>query len=247
MQSSPHIVATSSMSERIGPRVGAVVRLRRGHEGAVVRLDRLVRDDAGEDQLAASAGAPVVRLRLADRDLEVTLRNLLVQPDRCAARRDTPTYVYTSAFLWVVLEERDAQALHAREVVLADLLLGVGLRHREDLAVRADDDGVVDSSGLERVEDRREELDCGVGRNWLSITIATLVADARSSLKRGPECGCSSAARAASVASARVRLVRVDLGEQVGLGNLDLERVPVDLARRHPPRRSSADRSTRTE
>ena len=44
--------------------------------------------------------------------------------------------------------------------------------------------------------------DCGVGRNWLSITIATLVASLSSSLKRGPDCGCSSACAAAAVASA---------------------------------------------
>ena len=43
--------------------------------------------------------------------------------------------------------------------------------------------------------------DCGVGRNWLSMTTQTFVAVAISSLKRGPETGDSSAARAASVAS----------------------------------------------
>ena len=43
-------------------------------------------------------------------------------------------------------------------------------------------------------------LEAGVGRNWLSMTTATLEAPARSSLKRGPLCGFSRAARAASVA-----------------------------------------------
>ena len=43
--------------------------------------------------------------------------------------------------------------------------------------------------------------DCGVGRNWLSMTTATFVAPASSSEKRGPETGDSSAPRAASVAS----------------------------------------------
>ncbi len=43
-------------------------------------------------------------------------------------------------------------------------------------------------------------FDVGVGRNWLSITIATLVADSRSSENRRPETGDSSAWRAASVA-----------------------------------------------
>ena len=73
----------------VGPHraaVGAVVRLRRGHECAVVRLDRLVGDHAREDQLAAAARAPVVRLCLADRDPECGGRDLVQQPDRRAAR-----------------------------------------------------------------------------------------------------------------------------------------------------------------
>ena len=71
--------------------------------------------------------------------------------------------------------------------------------------------------------------DCGVGRNWLSITIATLRAPASSSLKRGPECGCSSACAAAAVAFGhRLGLVGPDLGQQVRLGDVELERVAVD-------------------
>ena len=78
--------------------------------------------------------------------------DLVVQPDRRAARGDADVRVRLGVAR-LVLEERDAHALHAREVLLADLLLGVGLGHREDLAVRADDDGVGDAGGLERVED----------------------------------------------------------------------------------------------
>ena len=73
-------------------------------------------------------------------------------------------------------------------------------------------------------------FDCGVGRNWLSMMTATREAPARISEKRGPETGCSSAWRAASVASGdRGGLVRVDRGEQVRLRDVELERVPADL------------------
>jgi hypothetical protein len=44
-------------------------------------------------------------------------------------------------------------------------------------------------------------FDWGVGRNWLSMMIATLCAEERSSEKREPATGDSSAARAVSVAS----------------------------------------------
>ena len=132
----PHIVATSSMSERIGPGVGAVVRLRRGDERAVVRLDRLVGDDAGKDQLAAAARAPVVRLRVADRDLQVALGDGRQQPDGRAARRDADVRVRLGVPR-LVLVERDAEPLEPGQVVAADLLLDVRLGHREDLAVRA--------------------------------------------------------------------------------------------------------------
>ena len=144
------------MSERIGPRDRAVVRRRRRDEGAVVRLDRLVGDDAREDQLAAAARAPVVRLRLADRDLDVALRDLVVQPDRRAPRGDADVAVGVGVAR-VVLEERDPHPLHAREVLTADLHLRVGLGHREDLAVRADHGGVGRSRGLERIEDGGEQ------------------------------------------------------------------------------------------
>ena len=45
-------------------------------------------------------------------------------------------------------------------------------------------------------------LDCGVGRNWLSMITQTFEADAISSEKRNPDIGASRAARAASVVSA---------------------------------------------
>ena len=44
-------------------------------------------------------------------------------------------------------------------------------------------------------------FDCGVGRNWLSITIATLDLPSSRCEKVRPETGCSSAYAAASVAS----------------------------------------------
>ena len=122
-------------------RVGAVVRLRRGDEGAVVRLDRLVRDDARQDQLAAAARAPVVRLGLADRDLDVArARPRCAAIPACRARRRRRTCSVGVARL--VLEELDAEPLHPVEVLAAELLLDVRLGHREDLAVRADDDGI---------------------------------------------------------------------------------------------------------
>jgi hypothetical protein len=43
-------------------------------------------------------------------------------------------------------------------------------------------------------------FEAGVGRNWLSMITQTLAAPSSSSEKRGPSTGCSSAARAASVA-----------------------------------------------
>src|SRR5207253_9840995 len=45
------------------------------------------------DQLPAAAVAPVVCLRLADRDLHVALHDFAVHPDRRAARRDSEVRV----------------------------------------------------------------------------------------------------------------------------------------------------------
>ena len=130
--------------------VRAVVRLRRGDEGAVIRLDRLVRADAREDELAAAAGAPVVRLGLADRDLHVARGDLVVQPYRRTARGDADVRVAVGVAR-VVLVKRDAEPLHPVEVLAAELLLDVRVGHREDLAVRADDDGRL-AGRLDRVE-----------------------------------------------------------------------------------------------
>ncbi len=73
-------------------------------------------------------------------------------------------------------------------------------------------------------------FDCGVGRNWLSITMASRLLPSSSSEKRGPVTGDSSAVRAASVASDdRLGLVRVDRGQDVLVRDLELELVAVDL------------------
>ena len=178
--------------------IGAVVRLRRGHERAVVRFDRLVGDDARKDQLAAAARAPVVRLCVADRDLQVALGDRRQQPDGRAARRDADVRVRVGVAR-LVLVERDAEPLEPGQVLAADLLLDVRLGHREDLAVRAREHRRLARPPRPRRARRAEASTTGVGRNWLSITIATFVADASSSEKRGPETGASSAARAASV------------------------------------------------
>ena len=62
----------------------------------------------------------------------------------------------------VVLVERDPEPLHARQVLLPDLLRDVGVGHREDLPVRADDDGRF-AGRLDRVEvDRGGGEDAGV-------------------------------------------------------------------------------------
>ena len=73
-------------------------------------------------------------------------------------------------------------------------------------------------------------FDCGVGRNWLSITIATDLPPAISSEKRGPSTGDSSAsARRGGRVRHVLRLVGVDRGQQVRVGDVQLELVPVDL------------------
>ena len=151
--------------------------------------------------------------------------------------------------LRVVLEERDAHALHAREVVLADLLLGVGLRHREDLAVRADDDGVRDAGGLERVEDggedarlrRRPELVVDHDRD--AVGALQQLAEARARMRmlervqRRPR-SHRPRPRARRAGSRRagwpgdVELERVPVHELVVLGRADRERVD-RLVRNH--------------
>ena len=211
------------------PGVRAVVRLWRRHERAVIRLDRLVGDDAGQDQLAAPAGAPVVRLGLADRDLQVARGDLLVQPDGRAAGRDADIGVQVRVTR-VVLVEGDAEALHPREVLPAELLLDVRVRHREDLAVGADDDRRL-AGGLERVENGGEELRLRGG--------AELVVDdhghARRSRDQLREAGSGHRGLERGPGRlGRVRdglgLVRVDGSQQVPSGDLELERLTRDLA-----------------
>ena len=209
--------------------VRAVVRLRRRDEGAVVRLDRLVRDDPGQDQLAATARAPVVRLRLADRDLHLGGRDLVQQPHRRATRGDAHEHVGIGV-LRIVLRERPAVPLHPGEVLGADLLLGVGLRHREDLPVRAADADVRDPRLVDRVEDRGQEL--------RRRRRAELVVDdhrharlAREQLGEGGAVdrrGERAAGSLGRVADGR-RLVGLHDGDQVRRGDLDLERVPLLL------------------
>ena len=209
--------------------VGAVVRLRRGDERAVVRLDRLVRDDAREDQLAAAPRAPVVRLRLADRDLQLRRRHLVQQPDGRAARRDADERVGVRV-LRVVLAERPAVPLHPGEVLAADLLLHVRLGHREDLPVRAADADVGDPGGLDRVEHGREELRRG-SRPELVVDDHGDAPLAREELReRRPvdRLGERPARRLGRVADGR-RLVRLDDRDQVRGRDLDLERVAMLL------------------
>ena len=84
---------------------------------------------------------------------------------------------------------------------------------------------------LDRVQHGRQQLRRGRRAELVVDDHGDLdAAPASSSEKRGPETGDSSAARAAAVASGTgARLVGVDGREQVRVGDLELERVPVDL------------------
>ena len=239
VQSRPHIVATSSMSERIGPAYGAVVRLRRRDEGAVVRLDRLVGDDAGQDQLAAAARAPVVRLRLADRDLDVALarppcaatpacrarrRRRTCRPRRCAGRSGRTgcpcapcargSRGRSSARCRTPTSGRPCRSRRSRRRPSMPAASSASKHRRQQLRLRRRPELVVDH---DRDARRRRR-------------------SARE--KRGPDCGDSSAVRARPRSRRRRRrLVGVDRGEQVAPGDLELELVPVDLRRRRRRRR----------
>ena len=205
------------------------MRLGRGDEGAVVRLDRLVRDDAGKDQLPAAAGAPVVRLRLSDRQLDVAARDLLVQPHGRAARGNADVLVHLRVAR-LVLEELDPHPLHAGEVLGPDLLLDVRLRHGKDLAVRADDDRF-DPGGLDGVEDGRQQLrlrrrpELVVDHDRKPLLAGEELREARAGdrrLERLP--------RRLRGVSDRLRLVRVDRRQDVRVRDLELQLVPVQLA-----------------
>ena len=218
------------MSERIGSRDRAVVRRRRRDERAVVRLDRLVRDDAREDQLAAAARAPVVRLRLADRDLDVALRDLVVQPDRCAPRGDADVACrprrLRGSFWKNGMPIRSMRARFSRPIFISVSASDIG-KTLPFAQITAASVVPAASSASKMAGSNR---DCGVGRNWLSITIATDFPPAISSEKRGPVTGCSSAAAVAAVASGRcVGLLGVDRRHQVGLRDVDLEYLAVHL------------------
>ena len=174
-------------------------------------------------------GAPVVRLRLTDRDLQVARGDLLVEPDRRPAGRDADEGVGVRV-LWVVLVEGPAVRLHAGEVGGADLLLHVRLGHGKDLAVRAHDADVGDAGRLDRVEYRRQELRRGSG--------AELVVDhdrdallpleelrERRAVERLGECTPCSLRRVTH----RRRLVRVDRGDEVGGRDVEGQRVAMLL------------------
>ena len=184
------------------PGVGAVVRLRRGDERAVVGLDRLVRDDARQDQLAASSCAPVVRLGLADRDLDLGARDLVVQPDRRPARRDADERVRVRVPRVVLVRTPSRSSPSGRGSArpsfcsMSDSDIGktfpLAQTTRTSVIPAA---SIASKTGGRSFED-------GVGRNWLSMITATLVLPARSSANAGPSTGLASASRAASVASA---------------------------------------------
>ena len=215
-------------AHRAGKR--AVVRLRRGDEVAVVRLDRLVGTDARHDQLPAAAVAPVVCLRLADRDLHVALHDFAVHPDRRAARRDSEVRVDVRV-AGLVLVQRDPEPFHPVEVLAPDLHLDVGLGKGKDLAVARDHARISDPGLLDRVEDGGKELRRGRGAELV-------VDDDRDTLLAGEQLGERRAGDGARErlacrgvgAADRLGLVRVDRGEQIRARNLQLELFAVDLA-----------------
>ena len=115
-------------------------------------------------------------------------------------REETPTYVYASAlrgsFWWNGIPSRSIRSRFSRPIFcsMSDSDIGKTLPF-----AHATTAGLPAASIASKTAG--SSRDCGVGRNWLSITTATFVAPASSSEKRGPETGDSSAARAASVAS----------------------------------------------
>ena len=229
-------------------RVGAVVRLRRGDEGAVVRLDRRVRDDAGQDQLAAAARAPVVRLRLADRDLQRRPRR-----PRCAARRACrPTRRRRTC-----RRRRSAgrsggtaqpfASMRARFVArrasapCPTRTSGRPCRSRSTTRTSATPAASIASNTAAGASRK------GVGRNWLSMITAMLALPASSSAKRRAvdRLGERLARRLGRVADGR-RLVGVDRGDEVGGRDLERRACRDASSTRRRWRRSRAGPSTRT-
>ena len=144
-------------------------------------------------------------------------------------REETPTYSYMSAFRGLVLEELDPEPLHPLEVLPADLLLDVGVGHREHLAVRADHDRL-DAGRLDGVEHRRQQL-------RLRRRAELVVDHDREPLLAGEQLGEARArdgrlerrARGLGRVADRVRLVGIDRPEQVRLRDLELERLAGDF------------------
>ena len=198
----------------------------------MVGLDGLVGAHAGQDELAAAAVAPVVRLRLPDGDPHVALRDLVVHPHRGAARGDALEGVELGVAGVVVLEEGDAEALHPVQVRAPELHLRVALRHREHLAVGADDARVAHPAALHRVEHGGEELR-GRGRPEL------VVDDDRERPVRADQLGEARAADRAFERGGRGRghvgerrgLVRLQPRPQVAARNPEKELLAVDRAR----------------
>ena len=115
-------------------------------------------------------------------------------------RDETPTYSYISAFrgsFWKKgIPSRSMRARLSAPSFCAMSVSDIGKTLPFAHTIRASAipaASIASSTG-------GSSFDAGVGRNWLSITIATDEAPARSSEKGGPETGDSSAARAASVA-----------------------------------------------
>ena len=115
-------------------------------------------------------------------------------------REETPTYVYISSFrgsFWKnSIPSFSMRSRFARPIFcsMSDSDIGKTLpfAHTTTASIPA-------ASTASSTAGR--SFDCGVGRNWLSMTIASRLLPARSSEKRGPSTGSSSARRAASVAS----------------------------------------------
>ena len=112
---------------------------------------------------------------------------------------DTPTYVYASAFcgsFWV--NDQPFRSIRARLsrptfCSVSDSDIGKTFPFAQQTRTSVTPAASIASNTAGR------SFDDGVGRNWLSITTATLCLPASSAAKVGPLVGSASAARAASV------------------------------------------------